>query len=109
MLVAEPKARSETIEMLRDALVHMAHSREGAYAALHCVWHGTAKDRKAIIKSFKTFMLKTAQGFLQTIKITTKKTFMDYLFSIEIVKTLFSLFCPLKCIKKLFLHNTRIF
>jgi len=61
MLVAEPKARSETIEMLRDALVHMAHSREGAYAALHCVWHGTAKDRKAIIKSFKTFMLKTAQ------------------------------------------------
>jgi len=61
MLVAEPKARAETIEQLREALVHMVHTREGAYAALNCLWHGTAKDRKAIIKSFKTFMLKTAQ------------------------------------------------
>jgi len=61
LLVAEAKQRTEVIEQLRDALVHMAHSREGAYAALHCVWHGTAKDRKAIIKNFKTFMLKTAQ------------------------------------------------
>ena len=61
LLVAAPKQRADTIEQLRDALVHMAHSREGAYAGLECVWHGTAKDRKAIIKSFKTFMLKTAQ------------------------------------------------
>jgi len=61
MLVAEPKDRSEIIEQLREALVHMAHSREGAYVALMCIWHGTAKDRKAIIKSFKTFMMKTAQ------------------------------------------------
>ena len=34
--------------------------REGALAGLACVWHGTAKDRKAIIKSFKTFVTKIA-------------------------------------------------
>ena len=37
----------------------MAHSRDGAMAAMYCLWHGTAKDRKAIIKSFKTFIEKT--------------------------------------------------
>ncbi len=34
--------------------------REGALAGLQCVWHGTAKDRKAIVKSFKTFVTKIA-------------------------------------------------
>ena len=27
--------------------------RDGAMASLHCLWHGTTKDRKAIIKSLK--------------------------------------------------------
>ena len=58
--VVEGKQRSECIESLRECLVHMIHSRDGATAAMHCIWHGTAKDRKAIIKSLKTFVLKTA-------------------------------------------------
>jgi len=61
LMVADQKHRAETIEQLRESLVHMVHSREGALAALRCVWHGTTKDRKAIVKSFKTFMQKTAQ------------------------------------------------
>jgi len=61
LLVAEPKHRAEVIEQLKESLIHMVHTREGAYAALQCIWHGTSKDRKAIVKSFKTFMLKTAQ------------------------------------------------
>ena len=28
---------------------------------MNAIWHGSAKDRKAIIKSFKTFMVKTAK------------------------------------------------
>ena len=59
LAVADGKRRSDYIESLRNSLVHMAHSRDGAMAALHCIWHGTAKDRKAIIKSFKTFIEKT--------------------------------------------------
>ena len=60
MAVVEGKKRSECIESLRESLVHIIHSRDGAVAALHCLWHGTAKDRKAIVKSLKTFVVKTA-------------------------------------------------
>ena len=42
-------------------IVEFFFSREGAYAALYCVWHGTTKDRRAMIKSFKTLVVKTAQ------------------------------------------------
>jgi len=58
--VAPPAKRTECIETLRDALIHMIHSRDGAMAGLLSVWHGTAKDRKAIIKSFKTHVTKIA-------------------------------------------------
>lgn len=37
------KTRSEVIEGLRDTVVHMVHTREGAKVAMHCIWHGTAK------------------------------------------------------------------
>ena len=47
--------------MKKNINIVYAIFREGAYVALMCIWHGTAKDRKAIIKSFKTFMMKTAQ------------------------------------------------
>merc|ERR1711962_383604 len=53
LAVTDGKRRSDCIESLRNSLVHMAHSRDGAMAAMYCLWHGTAKDRKAIIKSFK--------------------------------------------------------
>merc|ERR1712223_319848 len=59
LAVTDGKRGSDCIESLRNSLVHMAHSRDGAMAAMYCLWHGTAKDRKAIIKSFKTFIEKT--------------------------------------------------
>jgi len=60
LAVVDGKKRSECIESLRDCLVHMIHSKEGAMAALYCLWHGTTKDRKSIVKSLKTFVEKTA-------------------------------------------------
>ena len=56
----DKKRRAGVIESLREALPHMIHSRDGAMAALHCIWHGTTKDRKSIVKSLKTFVVKTA-------------------------------------------------
>ena len=56
----DKKRRAGVIESLRDALPHMIHSRDGAMAALYCIWHGTTKDRKSIVKSLKTFVVKTA-------------------------------------------------
>jgi len=55
------KERSEFIASLRDVCVHIVHSHDGARLAMNAIWHGSAKDRKAIIKSFKTFMVKTAK------------------------------------------------
>ena len=55
------KERSEFIASLRDICVHIVHSHDGARLTMNAIWHGTAKDRKAIIKSFKTFMVKTAK------------------------------------------------
>merc|ERR1712110_1155791 len=46
----DKKRRAGVIESLRDALPHMIHSRDGAMAVLHCIWHGTPKDRKSIVK-----------------------------------------------------------
>jgi len=56
--VCDNKAREDTAEQLREVCVHVLHSHDGARLAMHALWHGTAKDRKAIVKSFKTFVAK---------------------------------------------------
>lgn len=58
---AEQKMKSEMIEALRDSLTHMLHTRDGAKVAMQCVWHGTAKDRKVIMKSLKTNVVKACK------------------------------------------------
>jgi len=35
------------------------HTRDGAHVALNCLWYGTAKERKIIVKSFKGLAVKT--------------------------------------------------
>uniref|UniRef100_H2YY94 PUM-HD domain-containing protein n=1 Tax=Ciona savignyi TaxID=51511 RepID=H2YY94_CIOSA len=52
--------RSEMIETLRDSLAHILHTHDGAHVTLHCLWYGTKKDRKVIVKSMKEFVLKIA-------------------------------------------------
>ncbi|CAL4236624.1 unnamed protein product [Meganyctiphanes norvegica] len=53
--------RPAIIEILKEALLPIIHSRDGARVAMLCLWHGTAKDRKATLKSFKTHYMKIAQ------------------------------------------------
>lgn len=59
---APDKQRTEMIESIRESVVYMAHTHDGARVAMHCLWHGTAKDRKVIIKTMKTYMVKFATG-----------------------------------------------
>lgn len=59
---APEKPRTEMIESIRESVVYMAHTHDGARVAMHCLWHGTAKDRKTIIKTMKTYMVKFATG-----------------------------------------------
>jgi pumilio homology domain family member 6 len=56
----DPKDYAEMINLLSEHLVHMVHTKDGTTVAMQCIWFGTAKDRKKIIKSFKTFILKIA-------------------------------------------------
>uniref|UniRef100_A0A8C4ZJR8 CPL domain-containing protein n=1 Tax=Gadus morhua TaxID=8049 RepID=A0A8C4ZJR8_GADMO len=52
-LFAPEKQRTEMIEAIREAVVYMAYTHDGARVAMHCLWHGTPKDRKVIIKTMK--------------------------------------------------------
>ncbi|KAL2915998.1 Pumilio y domain member 6 [Polyrhizophydium stewartii] len=53
---AEPKVSKDMIELLKDHLVHILHTRDGARVAQYCILHATPKDRKHIIKTFKGFV-----------------------------------------------------
>ncbi|KAM9508270.1 pumilio homolog 3 [Guaruba guarouba] len=57
-----PKQRSEMIEAIREAVIYLAHTHDGARVAMHCLWHGTPKDRKVIVKTMKTYIEKIATG-----------------------------------------------
>lgn len=52
--------RNGVIEALRESLVPIIHTRDGARVAMLCLWHGTNKDRKTILKSFRTHFVKIA-------------------------------------------------
>ncbi|XP_067425443.1 pumilio homolog 3 isoform X2 [Emydura macquarii macquarii] len=59
---ALPKQRSEMIEAIREAVIYLAHTHDGARVAMHTLWHGTPKDRKIIVKTMKTYVEKIATG-----------------------------------------------
>ncbi|XP_051541560.1 pumilio homolog 3 [Myxocyprinus asiaticus] len=59
---APAKQRTEMIESIREAVVYMAHTHDGARVTMHCLWHGTPKDRKVILKTMKTYIAKFAMG-----------------------------------------------
>ncbi len=56
----DQKDKLEMIDTLAEHLVHMVHTKDGTEVALQCVWFGSAKERKKIIKAMKTFVLKIA-------------------------------------------------
>lgn len=57
---ADEASRSELIQALAGSLAEIVHTKDGARTAMCCIWHGTAKDRKTIIKSFKMHIVKMA-------------------------------------------------
>ncbi|KAG8193262.1 hypothetical protein JTE90_027006 [Oedothorax gibbosus] len=56
----DPASKSEIIEALRESVPVILHTKDGSRVAMQCVWFGTLKDRKAIIKAMKTFVVKIA-------------------------------------------------
>ncbi|KAK2550064.1 Pumilio-like protein 3 [Acropora cervicornis] len=48
----------EMVDIVKDSAVLILHTHDGARVAMQCFWLGTAKDRKSLIKSFKTYYAK---------------------------------------------------
>uniref|UniRef100_A0A452UWS5 Pumilio RNA binding family member 3 n=1 Tax=Ursus maritimus TaxID=29073 RepID=A0A452UWS5_URSMA len=48
---APPKLRSEMIEAIREAVIYLAHTHDGARVAMNCLWHGTPKKRSIFLTS----------------------------------------------------------
>ncbi|XP_075683712.1 pumilio homolog 3 [Rhinoderma darwinii] len=59
---ASSKVRSEMIEAIREAVIYLVHTHDGARVGMHCLWHGTPKDRKVFGKTMKSFVEKIATG-----------------------------------------------
>ncbi|KAJ2827171.1 Pumilio y domain member 6 [Coemansia sp. 'formosensis'] len=58
--LAEGAERRAAIEALHTLAVEMVHTRDGAHCAMLCLLHGTPKDRKALVRSFRPFLRKMA-------------------------------------------------
>ena len=61
MQVAEEKDVLDLIEILKEHLVHILHTREGARVTQLCLLHSGPKNRKIILKSFKGYVTKIAK------------------------------------------------
>ena len=49
--------RSEIIQSLRPAVLHMLHTRDGARVGMMCIWFGTQKDRKVCLFDYHSALL----------------------------------------------------
>jgi len=61
MTHCDPESLSEFSDLLKNELVNILHTKDGSRVAMMCLWHGTPKDRKTIVKSFKTHVSKMAK------------------------------------------------
>jgi len=55
---ANESQKKEVYEVLKDKIIHILHTKDGAKVAMNCLWLATTKDRKSILKSFKTYVMK---------------------------------------------------
>ncbi|KAJ1853780.1 Pumilio y domain member 6 [Coemansia sp. RSA 1853] len=53
---ADPSERQQIIELMRELVVEILHTRDGAHAAMLCLLYGSVKDRKAMLKAFKPYL-----------------------------------------------------
>jgi len=59
-VVGPGEVRAAFISSIKENLIHVLHSREGALLSMKVLWWGTVKDRKSVIKSIKGLVEKTA-------------------------------------------------
>ena len=73
----DAEQRVELVNSLRDAAVHIMHTRDGARIACGCLRHGDAKDRKAVLKALKGFVPRAAQDPYGALVLCAALRFVD--------------------------------
>ncbi len=53
--------RAVVIDAVRERMLEMAHTRDGAVACLHCLWGSNVKERKGIVRAMKGLTTKLAK------------------------------------------------
>ncbi len=76
--VCVPDARRDGfIGMLKDVMVHFSHTQAGSRVAHFCVSYASAKDRKAMVKSFRPYVEGTASDEFGSVALTQLLMVMD--------------------------------
>ena len=86
----------EMIEALRESIVHMVHTRDGARVAMQCVWHGTAKvtnqePEPEVTKLLSYSTLLSMKFFLFMLSSAVQKESLNCWYLISVGKTDFIL------------------
>ena len=58
--IADDKRAAEVVDLVKELAVEMLHTREGARVAMQVTWRGSAKERKAFVRSLKPYVRKIA-------------------------------------------------
>lgn len=61
LYACDDAAKADIIENMKEGLLPILHTRDGARVAMMCVWHGPQKTRKLILKSFKGKYIQIAK------------------------------------------------
>ncbi|KAJ7369419.1 hypothetical protein OS493_039125 [Desmophyllum pertusum] len=83
---ADENSRLEMIELIKDTVVLILHTHDGARVGMYCLWHGTTKDRKILIKSFKSYYVKICKEIHDSLQELAMDTYGR--------KVLMYLLCP---------------
>ncbi|KAI0244124.1 Pumilio y domain member 6 [Massospora cicadina] len=82
----------DIIGQLKELVVEILHTKEGANVATKCFLYGSAKDRKTMVKSFKPFVTKIAMEeyghvvLLQLFDVVDDTTLVDKNILCELIK-----------------------
>ncbi|KAF8968678.1 pumilio domain member 6 [Entomortierella lignicola] len=89
---ADAKGIQEMLDVMKEQAVEMLHTKEGAQVAMLCFLYATPKDRKAMLKTIKPFVVKICKEeyghmvMLRMFDVVDDTVLMNKAILVEIVK-----------------------
>ncbi|TMS33901.1 hypothetical protein L596_001589 [Steinernema carpocapsae] len=54
---ADSQEISSVVTLIHERIPEILHTPDGSYVGMYCVWYGTAKERKVMVKNFKSYVV----------------------------------------------------